>query len=349
MLKKSLAIGIILLFISSGIIPVVISNNPISTKTIYVDDDNVDGPWDGSAEYPYQTIRDGVNASSDGDTVFVRSGTYQDYEILITTSIDLKGEDKTTTIIEEGQIILLRGATSSVSGFTINHCYVTSEQQEFVEIYDNIIFGGISSIGTNISSIHHNNINCEGVLDPQHVILVEGGHTTIEHNVISGAHIGIILSGGTIDNELSKCDIKYNKICNNIEGLSVYVYEANIDFVNICHNKIYDNENGLVVYGFDDNIDLVNIQHNNFIQNKRLHATFKLETGTPFNFIINKQFHKLFHKNYWDNSLGFLPKPIIGLRVLGFLPPPLLMIPFPGIIWDKNPSRKPYDIPILEV
>ena len=69
MLKKSLAVGIILLFISSGIIPVVISDNPILTKTIYVDDDNVDGPWDGSQEHPFQHIQDGIDNASDGDTV----------------------------------------------------------------------------------------------------------------------------------------------------------------------------------------------------------------------------------------------------------------------------------------
>ncbi|HIG99638.1 MAG TPA: hypothetical protein HA258_03550, partial [Thermoplasmata archaeon] len=30
-------------------------------STIYVDDSNTDGPWDGSIEHPYQFIQDGVD------------------------------------------------------------------------------------------------------------------------------------------------------------------------------------------------------------------------------------------------------------------------------------------------
>jgi len=43
---------------------------------IYVDDDNTEGPWDGSIEYPYQYIRDGINASQDGDKILVADGIY---------------------------------------------------------------------------------------------------------------------------------------------------------------------------------------------------------------------------------------------------------------------------------
>ena len=51
-----------------------ISTMSISYRnTIYVDDDNTEGPWRGSQEYPYQHIQDAIDAASDGDAVYVYS------------------------------------------------------------------------------------------------------------------------------------------------------------------------------------------------------------------------------------------------------------------------------------
>ena len=47
-----------------------------SGNTIYVDDDNIEGPWDGTIEHPYQFIQDSVNVADKGDTIFVFRGTY---------------------------------------------------------------------------------------------------------------------------------------------------------------------------------------------------------------------------------------------------------------------------------
>jgi len=41
-----------------------------------VDDDNTLGPWDGSQEYPFKRIQDGIDGASDGDTVLVLPGAY---------------------------------------------------------------------------------------------------------------------------------------------------------------------------------------------------------------------------------------------------------------------------------
>lgn len=61
--------------------------------TIYVDDDNVAGPWDGTVSHPYQNITSGLEHASYGDTVDVFSGTYME-NVVVNKSVTLRGESK---------------------------------------------------------------------------------------------------------------------------------------------------------------------------------------------------------------------------------------------------------------
>jgi len=111
---------IICLLFSNVLSVITVSSQTIST-TIYVDDDNINGPWDGSIEYPYRNIQDGINASSNSDTIFVFNGTYQEH-ITISTKINLQGENSKTTIIEgqyQGIVVSILSDSVSISGFTI--------------------------------------------------------------------------------------------------------------------------------------------------------------------------------------------------------------------------------------
>ena len=74
---------------------IITKNSPsfINRATIYVDDDNINGPWDGTQEHPFRHIQDGINLSEDGDTVFVYNGTYNE-TLIINQSITLTGEEK---------------------------------------------------------------------------------------------------------------------------------------------------------------------------------------------------------------------------------------------------------------
>ncbi|NIQ74324.1 MAG: hypothetical protein GWO08_06925, partial [Gammaproteobacteria bacterium] len=69
-------------------------------KVIYVDAKNT-GFEDGSKEYPYNTIKEGINAADPGYTVFVYNGTYHEWSIVLDKDdLSLIGENKGDTIID---------------------------------------------------------------------------------------------------------------------------------------------------------------------------------------------------------------------------------------------------------
>ena len=57
---------------------------------VYVDDNNTNGPWNGSKEYPYQYIQDGIDNAYDGYGIFVYNGTYNE-NVVINKTIELIG------------------------------------------------------------------------------------------------------------------------------------------------------------------------------------------------------------------------------------------------------------------
>ena len=90
---------------------------------IYVDDDNTEGPWDGTLEHPYQYIQDGTSVAVDGDIVYVFSGIYHE-RVSVYNSVELIGEDRDTTIIDGGEggyVVAVNGNGQKISGFTIQN------------------------------------------------------------------------------------------------------------------------------------------------------------------------------------------------------------------------------------
>ncbi len=112
---------------------------PLAAGTIYVDDDNTAGPWDGSAANPFQYIQDGTDAAVSGvDTVLVRDGLYVGVK-----NKDLDYGGKAITVRSENGAVVTtidcegsgRGfvfqsfetAAAVVDGFTIRNGYVTGD------------------------------------------------------------------------------------------------------------------------------------------------------------------------------------------------------------------------------
>lgn len=99
-------------------IQIVVNNEE---NTIHVDDDNVNGPWDGTVEHPFKNIQDGVDEAGKKDTIYVHNGNRYYGKVLIYKSVNLIGENKDTTNIVGNVYVRSRGISVGVtiSGFTI--------------------------------------------------------------------------------------------------------------------------------------------------------------------------------------------------------------------------------------
>lgn len=285
--KKGLVVTCLLLIIGLIFVPSLSADESSSGNTIYVDDDNTAGPWDGTLEHPYQHIQDAIDNASDGDTVFVCGGVYYE-KILVNKSIILQGEgrnsttiywDKCSTVVDIkahngwpcNQQILIHGFTIFCSGES-----------------DSVPVVNIPRVNVRIIN---NTISSDGMIG---IKLARVNNIIIKNNHISGGKVGIYVV------EADRNIISYNHICNNTVGIKVGL-NAPIPFAmeNIVqYNAIYDNDLGITLVA-----RFTKIKYNNFINNNR-DATFYT-------------FPDIWNHNYW-NRPRFLPVPILG--IVGFIP-----------------------------
>ena len=91
---------------------------------VYVDGDNAEGPWDGSIQYPYRYIQDGIDNAEANETVYVFHEVYVE-NVVVPKPLCLIGENKDNTIItgnDFGTVVRLVAGNVTLKGFTIRDC-----------------------------------------------------------------------------------------------------------------------------------------------------------------------------------------------------------------------------------
>jgi len=206
-------------------------------------------------------IQDLIDNASDGDTIYIPSGTYYE-NITIDKSISLVGEDKDTTIIDSNwseYVIYVSADNVNISGFTIRKgWYGIDIHTNYNTITGNNIRwnyeGGIRINYSSGNTISKNNItnNMDGIG------LYYSSNNTITNNNISLnsewiAGCGILLSKS--DNNT----IKENNVMFNRNGLLIYDSSNNtISRNNITKNGYEDNWGGSGIYFYSSDSNTLN-------------------------------------------------------------------------------------------
>jgi nitrous oxidase accessory protein NosD len=116
--RRRLVVGLIVLLVGGFI-----SANATRGTTIYADDDG----FCGGNTPCYTTIGLALDAASNGDTVYVYSGTYSE-NVVVEESIHLIGQNREQTIIDgggSGDVVHVQVDSASVSNFTIRNSGTT--------------------------------------------------------------------------------------------------------------------------------------------------------------------------------------------------------------------------------
>ena len=220
-MKKTTALLLALAFLTASC---VISPLPVKagSRTLVVPDD-------------YPTIAAAIGNATQGDTVFVKKGTYEEHSLVINETITLIGEDKTTTIIhdidpltiEDRMFHPLESANIrfavddvKVTGFTLTGgMYGVDGVGNGTQIVDNIISARVLLKGSNQvvsqNSIYHG-LRCTG----SHNIFAANEFLSIAGITLSGS-FNIIYNNTVTEKEIVEVYGDRNIIAKNNIGSAI--------------------------------------------------------------------------------------------------------------------------------
>jgi len=262
----------------------VISNTAVSAgTTIHVDDD---GLCDGNTPC-YTTISDGINAASDGDTVYVYNGVYYE-NVVVNKTLNLIGEDRDSTIIDgggSGDVVKVSADSVNVSGFRIKNSgpIVYYDAGLDLRSSNNIIVGndiqdnnehGIVIYYSSNNIVSDNNIIDNGYIG---IYLIHSSGNTIQLSLIEGNKFGIYMSESA-NNIISGNNISSNSWDGSGVGILLqYGSKNNIITKNVIASNGYK---GMFTQAPNVGADLPDSNYiylNNFIENANGNAYDEFE------------------------------------------------------------------------
>jgi len=268
-----LAFVSVLLFSMLVVMPFVASVKA-DPKTIYVDDDNMAGPWDGTPEHPYRNITSALKYASVNDTIYVYNGTYREWNIKLKDNLSLIGKNKDNTIIDGRGLGWILNVTFrhgvTITGFTIQNSP-----------------GGTAGIRLDFST---NNIIRNNIIK-NHDSGVYAWHSNgnlIEDNWVTNNYEGIILSTGCKGNK-----IRGNDVINNTLYVGVGRLGAGVDLTNGARDNEVE-KNNIVQNPYGISID----HENNSIFGNQI-----IENGVGIHEYLEPTYgYKIFHNNFINNT-----------------------------------------------
>lgn len=313
-MKKSATLLLVVIFLMFFCAPVSLPVKGDSKRTLVVPDD-------------YKTIGDAIGVAVEGDSIFVKKGTYHEQVLTINKTLSINGENAKTTILKLHPPLIFGGWQSVVP------CYYYDNS---IKIYANgVELSNFTIVREETSEAPADLANHTlGKTKPPFIatgggeILVSGNQTTIVENIVNA---GLDVEGSyqiVADNTLASgvsCSGSYNNIFSNVVtgsgisvgGLANQVYANDIvgeykistgiqssgDGTIIANNSVLNCNAGLGIYrSYDGSAGSNNIFYGNNI------------TKNVYGIVVNGGNNNTFYGNELVNNtvgakVGYLEAP----------------------------------------
>ena len=311
-MSKSVAFLLVIVFLTASCVLIIPIN--ADSRTIIVPDD-------------YSTIQGAINVANEGDTIFVKKGTYEEQTLVINKTISLIGEDANNTTINlhppwiptggytmNGQReygydnpIKIQASDVKLSGFTIasdpvRNILTTATK---IQIIGNVITTGLFVYGSyqNITQniLAQTDIQCYGsyntvaensIVGGSIVVGVTGSSNVVYGNTVTVGHgITLLGNGNRVFN---------NTVENCSEGVGVFGSEGSNNI--LYANRATNNYKGLYVAAEGSN----NIFYANYVANNTIGASI----GYDFPVGNNNTFYQ---NNFIDNFVQAIVTKATGI------------------------------------
>lgn len=228
----------------------------------------------------YPTIQAAINNASDGDTIFVRAGTYCEH-VVVNKTVALLGENKDATIIDGSSVGIVVNVTRDgvgISGFTIRNSGPTWN-----------IGGPPYGAGIYMGNVTGCSICDNRIVQDAAAIQLEFGAdgNVIANNTISNVGLGFgtldaswnIFSGNNVTSNGRGLGINvnsdYNVISDNIITAPEWVIAVHAcHYNNITRNYIANGQIGIYLPDSSDNMLYYNTIVNNLLQASTTYGGF---------------------------------------------------------------------------
>lgn len=232
---------------------------------IYVDGANTKGPWIGNQLFPYQTITDAYNASTDNDIIIVNNGIYIE-SLTIKKSITIVGIDQNETIIQSKNnhtIFSLNTPNISLSNLTFQNAgaHVNDAAVTIKEDNMRISFCTFHHAKTGIQVQNQKNIQIDNCLFYQTgdgIFLNQTLNTTIENSLFTHNSIGIHIE--------KSHNITVLDSYHFVNGIGIFLTDSSKCSINHCGLFNNNDNRGGIFMEKSNHIMITNsiIQHNGF-------------------------------------------------------------------------------------
>ena len=186
----------------------------------------------------YSTIKEAISNAVDGDTIYVKKGTYQESNIVVNKAVLVVGEDRESTIVTSQSsqfIMMVNHSQVTLTGLTL---IASNTQKPNVDVsqYTKTL------VAVQIEKSQDCNISSNKIINSGTAIwLHSSSNNIIESNTIWDNYYGVDITGISTNNFIRKNDISSSQV-------GVRFSDRNVNNTIVCANNITSAYTGLFYY-----------------------------------------------------------------------------------------------------